>query len=90
MDTSTIVILIIVLLPFIYFFGGMLAKILWGLWPAVFIILAGGYVVYDKGMEYIIALPIALLLAICAVWYWQRIPFFLKVDALIGKYVFFD
>lgn len=90
MENPIIIAIIIILLPAIYFFGGLLLKILWGWWPVPTSISSGIYIVYENGMDYFVFIPVGMLGAIVITWLWQRSKYFLKGDKLIGKLTFFN
>lgn len=89
-DWKVIGAILIVSLPVLWFLGGFVLKLLWGFWAVVATLAAAGYVLWTYGLEAIIAAPIAILVGVVGCWLWQRTRIYLKVDALIGRLVFFD
>ncbi len=90
MTTGIIITILVVLSPVIYFAGGFILKLVWGIWPVIICTAVGGLILYKYGLEFMFALPVAIVLGLLGAWLWQRSQLFLAFDAKIGKYVFFD
>jgi len=90
MNTATIIALCVVALPVAWFLGGFVLKLLWSWWPIALTSVAGGWIVYQQGIDTIIVLPVGIVLGIIGAWLWQRTRIYLRLDSLIGRWVFFD
>lgn len=80
----------LILLPVAWFLGGIIVKLVWGLWPLLISVGAGAWMLWRQGMEAFVALPASLLIGILAIWLWQRTSLFLRVDAAIGRRTMLD
>lgn len=80
----------VILLPVLWFFGGLVFKLLWGFWPAVTAIAGAGGILWVKGLAAFVCIPAAILVGVVGCWLWQRTRIFLRLDQMIGRLVFFD
>ena len=88
--TAIIIITLVVLSPVIWFMGGILFKILWGYAPLLGGIGGAAYLLWKNGLDWVLALPVGLMLGIALTWLWQRNRLFLTVDRWVETHVFFD
>lgn len=92
MNDMAIIIMVIAIfaIPLIWFLGGILAKIFWGTWPLVVSTVTAGWIVWEAGLKYMVAIPAGLILGIIGNALWQRTSLFLSVDEKMGKLTLLD
>ena len=87
---TTIGIVLVVLSPVLWFLGGFLMKLFWGMWPLFLCLVTGGYILWSRGMDAFVAVPLGIIGGIVITWLWQRSTMFLRVDDKLGRITLID